>query len=197
MDIKNSIEAIFYIVKKLNRSCDRWSVLKLLFFADRYHIRKYSRTVTDDMYYAMENGPVASIAYDVLKNKIDEESMQNYINFLFDFDYSEKTVLAKNVNPELDTLSDTDKEALNYAITTFGEYSPEDIKEISHKYPEWKRFEETLKSGRKREMIVMDDFFQNPDETSLKEYPTLNADPFNIIPNDIVEVSREMYFGIE
>ena len=37
-----------------------WKALKLVFFADRYHLRQYGRPVTNDEYMAMEFGPVPS-----------------------------------------------------------------------------------------------------------------------------------------
>src|SRR5947208_11944301 len=46
-------------------------VAKVLFFADRNHLRDYGRPVTGDLYIAMADGPVPSRAYDVLKDNLD------------------------------------------------------------------------------------------------------------------------------
>lgn len=42
-------------------------ILKTLFYADKYHLQRYGRPVTGDAYVKMPYGPVASLAYDMLK----------------------------------------------------------------------------------------------------------------------------------
>ena len=39
---------------------------KLLFLADKYHLIRYGRTITNDEYWAMSYGPVGTAAKDVL-----------------------------------------------------------------------------------------------------------------------------------
>ena len=39
----------------------------VLLFADKKHLERYGRFITGDTYSAMENGPVPSFAYDVVK----------------------------------------------------------------------------------------------------------------------------------
>ncbi|MGH7497077.1 MAG: Panacea domain-containing protein [bacterium] len=42
------------------------ALLKLVFFADRYHIRNYARPVSCDEYYALKLGPVPSNLKDIV-----------------------------------------------------------------------------------------------------------------------------------
>ena len=49
------------------RPITQFEALKALFLADRSHLNEYGRPVTFDAYMAMKDGPVASLAYDVLK----------------------------------------------------------------------------------------------------------------------------------
>jgi uncharacterized phage-associated protein len=44
---------------------------KVMFFADRSHLRQYGRPVTGDLYIAMANGPVPSRIYDMVKGNLD------------------------------------------------------------------------------------------------------------------------------
>ena len=46
-------------------------VAKVLFFADRDHLRAYGRPVTGDVYIAMPDGPVPSHVYDMVKGNLD------------------------------------------------------------------------------------------------------------------------------
>ena len=82
-------------------------------------------------------------------------------------------------------LSNTDKEALDFAIDNFGHHKTFDLVEITHKYPEWKRFELSLEDGLTREKIIMEDFFEDT---------TIENDPYNCISNEVVNLSRDFYF---
>jgi len=42
------------------------ALLKLAFFADRYHLRNYARPISGDIYYAMKLGPVPSALKDII-----------------------------------------------------------------------------------------------------------------------------------
>ena len=44
---------------------------KVLFLSDRDHLRKYGRPVIGDIYIAMDNGPVPSRVYDIVKGNLD------------------------------------------------------------------------------------------------------------------------------
>lgn len=63
---KKMLEAILWIVTR-NQGCDFHFILKTLFFADKYHLQRYGRPVTGDVYIKMTYGPVPSRAYDMLK----------------------------------------------------------------------------------------------------------------------------------
>src|SRR5437870_12880806 len=67
--VRKSTQALNYFVRLSARDAppplNKMKALKLLFFADRYHLRKYGRPVTDCAYFAMKHGPVASEAKNV------------------------------------------------------------------------------------------------------------------------------------
>jgi len=167
MDMKVIIQSLYYISAKLDKSIDKLTALKLIFFADRYHARKYARFITDDTYYAMEYGPVAS-------------NVKNFLSFDFSSLEEQRYVLEEN----LDMLSETDQEALNFAIDSFGHKTSFQLVEETHKYPEWKRFESTLSDTLKREKILITDFF---------EKSNIQDDPYDVIPQDKVLLSKDFY----
>ena len=41
-----------------NHRMNKLKLVKLIWAADRYHLRKYGRTVTDSEYFALPHGPV-------------------------------------------------------------------------------------------------------------------------------------------
>lgn len=185
MDLKVIIQSLYYIGTRLDRDIDKLTALKLIFFADRYHLRKYSRMITNDIYFAMEFGPVASNVKDILAFSFFALDEQKYSEqFLQKVDGQSYRSLINDI--QLDMLSETDKEALDFAIDKFGNKRPFDLVEETHKYPEWKRYEHTLSDKLKRENIVMSDFFEPSD---------IQNDPFSVIDQEIVEISKEFYLS--
>lgn len=187
MDYKTTIQALDYIAK--NYKCDKhkyvnkMAALKLLYFAERYHLRNYGRMITDDTFFAMKNGPVASGAKDVLSfddmntdQKYTEEILENIDSYFYN---------SKNKLNQYDMLSETDIEALQFAIDKFGYLDEWGLKDETHKYPEWKRYEKSfLAKSTTRENIMPEDFFS---DLISKE------DPYKEIPQKKVEISKEFY----
>ena len=54
-----------------NGKMNRTKLIKLLWAADRYHMRHYGRLVSDSNYVAMKFGPVSSLALDIAQVKND------------------------------------------------------------------------------------------------------------------------------
>ena len=50
------VQALDYLVTSLKGGCSKLNLLKLVYLADRYHLRKFGRTVTGDSYRAMPYG---------------------------------------------------------------------------------------------------------------------------------------------
>lgn len=66
--IDKIIETILYLSHKGIR-LDQYKIVKLIYLADKEHLNRYGRPITFDRIVAMENGPVASKAYDILKGR--------------------------------------------------------------------------------------------------------------------------------
>jgi len=66
-------EALLHVIREADRRDIRvtqFEILKTLFIADRAHLNRYGRPITFDEYVAMPDGPVPSLAYDVLKEAL-------------------------------------------------------------------------------------------------------------------------------
>lgn len=57
--------AIGYLVKQTG--ADLYSVMKMIYLADKVHLGRYGRTVTGDVYVAMAKGPVPDRSYNLCK----------------------------------------------------------------------------------------------------------------------------------
>jgi uncharacterized phage-associated protein len=66
IDIARILAPALYILNKLGK-VDKHKLFKILYFADKAHILKYGRAITQEPYIAMANGPVPSRLYDYIK----------------------------------------------------------------------------------------------------------------------------------
>ena len=149
------IEALCYILKKLKKA-DKIKLIKLIYLADKYHLIRYGRTITNDDYYAMEHGPVGTTVKDVLSFdtfNIPSKTFKYLSTLIVKVDENHF-----RVNPDakitFNMLSDTDKEALDFIIEKFGSMNSWQLRDYTHQYPEWYQYEDMLKSKlTKRERI--------------------------------------------
>ncbi len=171
MNYKKITQALNYLALQCgDHGClNKMKAIKLLFFADRYHLRKYGRPVTHDEYHAMGYGPVGSIARDIVEASVFLDSdasgySEKFLNIENKYDY--KTVQETDDS----VFSESDKEALNFSISIFSKFNQWELAEISHAYPEWKKHEEGIKSFGGSYEMKYDEFFENPspDEQIIK-----------------------------
>jgi len=168
------IELVHYFLTNLGK-LDKWQIIKLVYLADKYHLLQYGRTITNDRYYAMQYGPVASTLKDILE--FDKLSM-------YPDEYKFATSRIKRVGENgfksiaaykqatSVYLSSSDIEAADYIIEYFGKMSGRALVKYTHKFPEWKKHEHKFKTRESRrediptiEMFsTIDDKFRAPDE---------------------------------
>lgn len=163
----------FFAIKSGNR-INKMKAIKLIYFADRYHLRKYGRPITNGEYFAMDYGPVNSGAKDIAE-------MSEFLG------PREKRYAKKFIKPQgqyrfssikdYDTavLSETDLEALFFTWEKFGHYDGYRLKDITHEYPEWKKHEQALQY-RSRVHMDYKDFLEDPPKNLEKCYPLTTED---------------------
>jgi uncharacterized phage-associated protein len=147
-------------MKKINKM----KAIKLIWIADRYHLRKYGRPVIGDDYKAMPLGPVGSAVRDILIQNsfsLAQEELDYSRNFI---ESVNQYVVRSTSEPDLSVFSKTDVEALKFAFDNFGFMNQFQLKDFSHLYPEWKKFETKFQSKLTfREDMSYIDFFDNPE----------------------------------
>ena len=127
----------------------------------------------EDNYKALRKGPVCSYTLDLINKS-------NYYNQLSkeDQDYVSNSLKLNGWNVivnehNIDSLSKSAIQALDFSIENFSKFDPYDLVEIAHSYPEWKKFEDFLKQNpNKSKDMSFIDFFDNPesDDFAIMEY---------------------------
>ena len=191
-DYKKITQIINYLIRKdsATSAVHELKIVKLVWASDRYHMRKYARTVSGDNYYAMKNGPVGSMTKDVAEfcdnsfSNLDSDDMP-YIGRFIKLEKNNEKALLSSVNEvDFDELSETDKEALDFAWDNFGKYDYYTLINLTHAYPEWEKHEESIiKNGSGREKIDLLDFFINPE---------IDNDPFSM-DIEALENAKELF----
>jgi len=183
-DYQKATQAINYLARKEGGKIDKLKLIKLIYFAERYHLRRHGRPIINDTYFAMKRGPVPSSVKDIVEMSgflADEER-----------DYAQKFICPSPpysvdslAEVDTDLFSDSELDALDFAYREFGDAHQHQLVELTHEYPEWKQFETAIESGRTtREVMSYIDFFNNPDN--------LAEDKF-MLSADILSVSREVF----
>jgi hypothetical protein len=190
------IEAAYYLQNK-NHETNYLQLLKLIFFADRYHTRSYGVPLTFDTYFAMKFGPLASSS----DNIFTQNEIFLKLQTSMDYRLIKEAIIKVNdenctIKPQEDFyLSRSDKIALDFSSEVFGGFDRFVTADITHDYPEWKRFRENIESGRvKREKMFLIDSFDDPD---LSDSPYISRylggnDPFKEDPV-IIRGIKEAY----
>lgn len=179
------IEALYYILQKL-RKADKIKLVKLMYLADKYHLIRYGRTITNDDYYAMEHGPVGATIKDVLSLdafNISSEGYKYASRFLEKID--KNNFRAKSAKTTFNMLSESDKEALDFVIKNFGKMSSWELRNYTHKYPEWYQYKDLFKNKlTRRERIDIKELLS-----------TLKDDPFFITSKKHIKESEKILTG--
>lgn len=195
MDVKTlnyeeakTLQAIIYILSVFKDKgvlvLERVKLMKLLWAADRYHVRKYGRLILSSKYCAMRHGPVNSLAEDIAKSSdfLPDIKKQEIAHFILVV--NDGVGLNNVITDDYEYLSPTDKEALNFAINKFGDEKTFKLADvISHEYPEWTKYKEELAAdpGRSYNIDILD-FFNDPDN-----------DQYFINDQESLKLSKEIF----
>lgn len=156
---KKAAQALNFFAIQNGGEIEKLHALKLIFFADRYHLRKYGRPITNDQYWAMRLGPVPSGVKDLFELDSASPEERHYAEKCFCRGSRPHSI--RSVAPVEDrVLSSSDLEALEFVSRTF---QPKfGIVEKTHLYPEWQRHEAALKGGSSRVPMDYLDFLEDP-----------------------------------
>lgn len=167
------------------KKIDFMKAYKLLWLADRCHLRMYGRTITGDKYYAMPHGIVPTDAKHLLENEM------TILDNPADYFSSRIRITGKHTyqaisEPDLKEFSQSDIEVLNLVLKQYNNWKPKELSDLSHKYPEWKMYEGMLRDEFSKNSFPVntDLFFENSSED--------RAEIFDQNP-ELLETAKELY----
>lgn len=169
---------IAYFAWKLKKPVSKLYLLKMVYLANRYHLRKFARPVYEDEYFAMDFGPVATSAKRLIEGITESELLSAK---------KQKGVhmVSALASPRLEVFSESDREAMDVAIRIY-ESKRSKIVDYTHRFPEWKRFQEDLRNGSRRKKMFIVDFFESA-----------GAAEYCNVQSDIVAINKEVFLENE
>ena len=132
-DRDKALEAILYIAKSL-RNPTFHSISKMLYLSDKLHLQEYGRLICGDRYIAMDNGPVPSAIYDMMKVAAKRKSIDvdwdEIIQESLDV-YRGRDVIPKR-DCDMDMLAESEVECIQKVIAEYGNKSFGELTDITH-----------------------------------------------------------------
>jgi len=131
-DSRKSMQAAAVLLALEGRVIDRLRLLKLLYLADRELLISRGRTITGDQAVAMNQGPVLSHTYHLIKG--GEQSPEDWGQFIRSVD--KKVILMSDPGrgelsrTEIDTLKQVSEQHRH--LTTLG------LSALTHEFDEWR-----------------------------------------------------------
>ena len=156
-DESKAIQALDYFASRANgRKITKLVVLKLVYLADRYHLRKYGRTVLGDEYRAMKYGPVA-VHTKKLIERMAETGGDSGGFLAVENIPGDRIAIRPLLTPDVREFSETDVEAMDCALKQL--FLHDSIVAFTHLFPEWKKHEAALERGAPSVRMDYLDFF--------------------------------------
>jgi hypothetical protein len=128
-DEAKALQTILYLAEKRGR-IDLYALVKIVYFADKEHLKRWGRTITGDQHVRMNHGPTPSAVYDMLKSVRGDQDWPTDLNQSFKFEGCNDVIpLAP---PDLDEFSESDLECLDWAFDKYRDKSFGELKEAAH-----------------------------------------------------------------
>ncbi len=135
-------------------------LIKLLYLLDREALLRWGRPVTTDRHVSMDNGPVVSRIYDLIREEPapgTDPIWRHYISAPQEYE------VALIAEPLIDELSTAEEELIQEIFSKYGKMTRWDLVRISHDLPEWQdphgsaipiEYRDILRAGKKTESEI-------------------------------------------
>lgn len=164
---QKSIQLLNFFALKEGGTINKMKALKLMWAAERLHLRTHGMTIINDDFFAMKYGPVPSFTKDMAEggNSLsDEESAYRSEYLITISDYS----FGSGKGFDDAHFSNNAITSLEKVFEEFGKYDGFELADITHLYPEWSKFSQLIPKVMSRADMNYLDFFSDPKDLYFK-----------------------------
>ncbi len=127
-------QAAAHLLRQSGGKMSHMKLIKLLYLADRRALVEWGRPITFDWYVSMPHGPVLSFTLDRLNDEADGENPSYWHRYISERRDNEVALMGEAPN---DQLSPAEEQLLKEVYAEFGQMSRWELRDYSHKLPEW------------------------------------------------------------
>ena len=164
-DSKRTASAIAYFASKKLPDLTKYKICKLLFFADKLHLVRYGRSITGDDYFALDWGPIPSTTLDALN---DQHPFAVWLDALLIRKHGggkyPTYLLRSDATVDMRYLSKSDRKVLAKIARDYGQKSFDDLFDLTHATPAYKRAWDRKKEHEKRSAMRFEEFFEDDED---------------------------------
>jgi uncharacterized phage-associated protein len=151
-DVKKIANAIIYFIDNNVHSLGSTKLMKLCFYADKYHLEEYGKPIFNHSYTKLPRGPVPTWLYSIVRTSISgnyDYDFQEEVNIFNEYigieevSYNKYTQVIFTKKQEFNNkfFSKTQLKILNKVIEEFRTITAAEISELSHTTNAWKNVE--------------------------------------------------------
>jgi uncharacterized phage-associated protein len=133
-DEKAATQAAAFFLSKAGGRLNLMKLIKLLYFADREAIAARGVSITGDDAYAMDNGPVLTRIYDLMKGALIRTRCKYWSEHISERDGFDVSLM---LDPGSASLSEIETEILGRVWDKLGRLDQWELSRLSHALPEW------------------------------------------------------------
>lgn len=165
------IELLLYLAHK-RPNCDHYQAVKFVYLADKEHLNRFGRPITFDEYYAMPLGPVPSNTLALLKEQEAAMRAADIDRLPFNTETIDRITIIREPRRPLnyELFSRSDLRVFDEIIGKYGNYSFNDLYELTHSHFAYRNAWEKRPAGAKRVKMQYDDMVdEGPNKASMIE----------------------------
>lgn len=151
-DVKKIANAIIYFIDNNVHSLGSTKLMKLCFYADKYHLEEYGKPIFNHSYTKLPRGPVPTWLYSIVRTSISgnyDYDFQEEVNIFNEYigieevSYNKyiQVIFTKKQEFNNKFFSKTQLKILNKVIEEFRTITAAEISELSHTTNAWKNVE--------------------------------------------------------
>jgi uncharacterized phage-associated protein len=169
------VELLLYLAHK-RPGADKYQAVKFFYLADREHLNRYGRPITFEQYYALDYGPVASNALNLLERDKFTLKRADLKSLPFETEVGKlkngkETIYIRKplreVDPDL--FSKSDLRVFDEIIAKYGNATFDELYNETHKHLAYTEAWEKRRFGQKRAEMHYDDMVEGAHKEGLLE----------------------------
>lgn len=188
-DSDRALAAVTYLASRAESvtELDKLKLAKLVFLADKYHLVRYGRPITGDFYKALFKGPIPQNLLDLIHTildpedakkrgaKVSAETLQRLTSAVkIDRSFAHPR-LSADTPILMESLSKSEKGALDEIIKRFGTKSGPELSALTHTMAAYKKAWNSRK-GAKYAIMAFEDFFEDDPDAIAGTYEGMIED---------------------